>query len=59
MWKLIKFLITGEWEPTCAHEWENYKEINVYDADGDRSMPMYTKYILRCKHCGTFKKFKS
>lgn len=37
----------------CRHEWETINTIKVYNGyRGPDSLPVATKYILRCKKCG-------
>lgn len=43
-------------DKVCKHEWEVFKEINVYYLPTDK-MPSSVGYILRCKHCGELKQF--
>lgn len=40
---------------SCKHEWETIRVIRVYE-DGDNSMPIFNRYVLQCKKCGTIKK---
>ena len=52
MIKLLRFLWTGSWH---EHDWETQERILFFDDDSGKR-PIATKYILRCKHCGTIKK---
>lgn len=46
MWKLLEWIFVGH-----SHEWEIYKELRVKDHEGHG----WTRYHLRCKHCGNMK----
>lgn len=46
----------------CKHQWEIFKEINMYKQMFEGSteytpMPIRTDYILKCAHCGKLEKF--
>ena len=43
---------------SCDHKWEILKEKSVYNLADDGSyynFPSYTKYVMRCDHCGEIK----
>lgn len=44
-----------------AHEWEIENKTKVY-ADMDmpgEDLPVYSRYLLKCKHCGKLKIFNN
>lgn len=44
----------------CKHEWELLQRCDVYeDALVDCNMPVYRKWVYRCKKCGCCKIIKS
>lgn len=51
MFRLIKFLFTGDWH---LHEWEIFEQGRLVD-DG---VGIGTWYNQRCKHCGKLKYVK-
>ena len=53
MLKLLRFLLLGTWHD---HRWEILRTVNVVVSEG--SLPVYTKYVLRCSDCGKMKVFK-
>lgn len=53
MIRLLKFLITGDWH---MHHWEIHEQRDAVDHNGSL---IGANYILRCKHCGDMKKFRS
>jgi hypothetical protein len=61
MIKLIQFLLTG-----CWHSWEVFEKKQIYNygtkivqGQEEVPLPISTKYIMRCKHCGEMKTFDS
>jgi hypothetical protein len=54
MWRLLKFLVTGDWH---LHEWETVSTGPLARFDRDRNVSVKVgDYInLRCKHCGIHK----
>ena len=59
MIKLFQFLLTG-----CWHSWEVFEKKQIFDTDTkithdqeEVPLPIATKYIMRCKHCGEMKVF--
>ena len=60
MLRIIKFLFTGFWEPSCTHNWE---EIDKYEAryfldKSEDALPHSRKYILvqKCTNCQKLRK---
>lgn len=51
----VTLIIITAIKNSCKHEWETIRVINVYE-DGDHSMPIFHRYVLRCKKCGKIKK---
>lgn len=56
--RALRIALTGNLFERCQHHYEIHKEVGVYEDTSD-SMPIYRKYILRCKHCGKMKNFKA
>jgi hypothetical protein len=54
MWRLIKFLFTGD---IHLHKWEHIKNIDIH-SNGADSMPTAEIYVMQCEHCGNIKKVK-
>lgn len=56
MIRLLRWLFTGDGH---AHKWEEYERYNVYNCDlnGKTDGTYFTRWILRCEHCGKLKKF--
>jgi len=52
MFRLFRWLIHGDGH---VHQWDSVKTIDVYAHNND-DMPVQSKIILRCKHCGNIKK---
>ena len=55
MFRILKFLITGDWH-LC--KWEQFERIDVYDPDNVGGNPIYSKIACVCTICGKLKSFK-
>lgn len=55
MWRIIKFLFTGNWKLPCEHNDEIYKEYameRTQHSGHNEFITNYTAYHLRCTKCG-------
>ncbi len=60
MWRILKFLWTGQWKiphtiPPCKHVWNNIQEIEIWNTGQSKetgNRPAGIRYILQCKKCG-------
>ena len=48
MWRLLKFIVTGDFH---LHQWE----IQSQNQCSGPKRASWTRYYLRCKHCGNMK----
>jgi len=53
MWRLIKFLFTGDWH---THNWEILKEVPVRSIY-DNNQLGGTRYYCKCDKCGEIRTF--
>lgn len=55
MWRIIKFLFTGDWH---KHEWEILRRVKINLWDGNIPVGNEVEYECRCKLCGKICVFK-
>lgn len=57
MWRILKFLFTGDWH---LHQWEKKETSRTFSSSysGDGELPVKIYWILQCKECGNIKKKK-
>jgi predicted restriction endonuclease len=51
MWEIIINFLKKK---TCTHDWEEIKEISVFNDDRSKR-PVKRMYLYKCKNCGEFK----
>jgi len=58
MIKLLRFLITGEWnKPPHEHKWQIEDQHEVFNQDKRKKNVTGIIYILKCAKCGEMKEF--
>lgn len=43
----------------CPHYWYIHERTNVYGSSDTSKLPVRVDYVLRCRRCGSLKKFSS
>lgn len=56
--RLIRIALTGTLFERCQHQYDIHSTVRVVEHANDE-VPIYRKYILKCRHCGEMKVFKA